>query len=301
MRTAPLAVAVVVVAALATACSATGRESAPPGPVEIGAVPTLTTVKDRTLPIEAYLLNGRQTAQLQSAVGTLETRCMARFGFDYRPPQPDLQSPVTQTARRYGVTDPSEAASLGYHAPAGFSRAKEPATGLSAEGQQVLTGGGTPDRPAATPGPAVRGQAVPAGGCIGEAVAKVHPDRGLQEAELADRINSGDYERSLQDARVKDVFAKWSGCMKDKGYTYGTPLDALNDRRWATDSPSREETETALADQECAARHNVVGVWFTVESAMQRHDIDARAEALKKVKDSNEAALRRAAQVASGS
>lgn len=301
MRTAFVAVPVTAVALLATACSAAGTNAVGSGPVEVAATPVLTSVADKTLPIEAYLLNGRQTAMVGNAMSILETSCMARFGFSYHPTPADINSPVTQLARRYGSTDISVVSSLGYHAPESFKQNKVAGPTLTDEERQVLTGGlesgGARSSASAAPAQSVNGQTIPQGGCIGEATAKVNPEPDHTATELADDINIGNYQRSLSDPRVKTVFAAWSTCMKSKGYTYSTPLDAINDRAWATDAPTRTEIETATADLDCKTRNNVVGVWYAVESAMQTRDIEAKAETLQKLKDGYQAALKRAAQV----
>jgi hypothetical protein len=302
MRTAHLAAAIGVLAVLTTGCSAVTKSAhGSPGPVEVTSIPMMTTAKDKTLPIEDYLLNGRQMAQVQNAINILEVRCMARFGYAYAPLTPNLDSPITQTVRRYGATDLSVASSYGYHAPAGFSADKSGQPTLTDEERQVLTGGLEPGQIKASPSQsaktAANGQAVPYGGCTQEATGKVQPGRGMKEAELADDINLGDYQRSIEDPRVKKAFAAWSTCMKGKGYSYPSPMDAMNDRKWAGSSPTPEEIATATADLECKTTNNVIGIWFAVESALQRHDIDAKIDSLTKVKDDIQSALKRAADV----
>jgi hypothetical protein len=74
-------------------------------------------------------------------------------------------------------------------------------------------------------------------------------------------------------------------------------MDAMNDRKWAGSSPTPEEIATATADLECKTTNNVIGIWFAVESALQRHDIDAKIDSLTKVKDDIQSALKRAADV----
>jgi hypothetical protein len=303
MRTAFVAVPVTAVALLVTACSGASTKAGP-RPVEVTATPSLASVADRTLPIEAYLLNGRQSAAIHNAMGILEASCMARFGLSYHPKPADLNSPVTQLARRYGSTDPSVVSSLGYHAPQGFKDNKVAGPTLTDQERQVLTGGvepgGAGPSASAAPAQSVNGQTIPQGGCLGEATAKVNPEPDRTAAELADQINAGDYQASLSNPQVKTVFAAWSACMKSKGYTYSTPLDAINDHAWATDTPTKTEIETATADLECKTGNNVVGVWYAVESAMETHDIAAKSGTLQKLKDGYQAALTRAAQISAG-
>ncbi|GAA1990996.1 hypothetical protein [Kitasatospora viridis] len=303
LAAAPIAAATVL---LLTACSGAGPKGVGTGPVKVTATPTIAAVADRTLPIEAYLLNGQQTAVIDNAVGILETSCMARFGFDYHPKPVDPNSPVTQLARRYGSTDASVVASLGYHSPQTFNVTKSAGPTLTDQERHVLLGApptpgpGPSAAPAPAPAQSVNGQPVPQGGCNGEATAKVNPAPDRAAAELADQINLGDFQRSLTDPQVTAVFAAWSACMKSKGYTYATPVNAINDPAWATDAPTKTEIDTATADLDCKTRNNVVGVWYAVESAMENHDIAAKTGTLQKLKDGYQAALKRAAQISTG-
>ncbi|MCQ8773734.1 hypothetical protein [Streptomyces telluris] len=287
-----LPVALVGVLLAVAGCSGSSSGDKVPQP---SAFPEMTSAASHALPIDPYLLTHDQADRLESAQRTLVERCMRRFGVAYRPAAPATPfRPKTRTQYRYGVTDPSAAARYGF-APPGSPRVPPappaPPPSLSAEAGIVLAG---TDDPKVKPGSAaakggqrVNGRTVPAGGCTGEARSALRADNAEAggDAPVADRINSGSFERSQRDPRVVRVFAQWASCMKKRGFaSYDDPLKAGADAAWRTPEPSAEERETAAADAWCKGEHNVVGVWFAVDAAYQRQEIDRNAEALSAVK-----------------
>ncbi|MCC3779350.1 hypothetical protein K6I33_004945, partial [Streptomyces sp. UNOB3_S3] len=166
-----------------------------------------------------------------------------------------------------------------------------PPPSLSAEATVVLTGTDDPKvKPgsgAAKGGQRVNGHRVPPGGCTREARAELRADNAEAggDAPVADRINIGSFERSQRDPRVMRVFAQWAACMKEHGFpSYTDPLKAGADPAWRTPEPSAKEREAATADARCKTEHNVVGVWFTVDVAYQRQEIERNAKELAAVK-----------------
>ncbi|MGK5734187.1 hypothetical protein [Streptomyces sp. URMC 124] len=248
-----------------------------------------------SLPIDAYLLTNDQADRLDAARRTLVARCMNRFAVAYRPPDPATPfRPGTRTQYRYGVTDPAAAARYGF-APPGSPRTPPPPPAappsLSAEATVALTGtddpGVKPGSAAAKGGQRVNGHVVPPGGCLGEARAALRSDNAEAggDAPVADRINSESFERSQRDPRVVGVFARWAQCMTSRGFpSYADPLKASGDAAWRTPEPSAQERETAAADARCKKEHNVVGVWFAVDAAYQRREIERNGKELAAVK-----------------
>ncbi|WP_063804437.1 hypothetical protein [Streptomyces roseifaciens] len=292
------AIAVAAVLPAVGGCSSGSGEPkrSAPGPVPVvSAVPRLTTAAGSSLPIDPYLLTHDQADRLDAARRTLVERCMRRFEVAYQPPAPSTPfRPKTRTQYRYGVTDPADAARYGF-APPGSPRTPPPPSApppsLSAEATVVLTGTDDPKvKPgssAAKGGRRINGHRVPPGGCTGEARSALRADNAEAggDAPVADRINSGSFERSQRDPRVVRVFAQWASCMKERGFpSYDDPIKAGADAAWRTPEPSAEERETAAADARCKAEHNVVGVWFAVDAAYQREEIDRNAKELAAVK-----------------
>ncbi|GGY09868.1 hypothetical protein [Streptomyces hiroshimensis] len=254
----------------------------------------MTSAASHSLPIDPYLLTNDQADRLDSARRTLVERCMRRFEVTYQPPAPATPfRPKTRTQYRYGITDPVEAARYGF-APPGSPRTPPkppPPPSLTPEATIVLTG---TDDPKVKPGTAaakggqrIKGRTVPPGGCTGEARSALRADNAEAggDAPVADRINTGSFERSQRDPRVVAVFDQWAACMKQRGFpAYGDPLKAGADPAWRTPEASAKERETAAADAQCKKEHNVVGVWFAVDAAYQRQEIERNAKELAAVK-----------------
>ncbi|MFD9424583.1 MULTISPECIES: hypothetical protein [unclassified Streptomyces] len=304
----PLRAATTLAAAgiLAAACSAPGAGPPPAKAPRIGATPQMTGMQGKQLPIEPYLLDTDQNNTIQHARQVLVSRCMKRFGFDFAFPVPvrDDRTPNTQSEQRY-ISDPEVAERFGYHNPRPQQKAPaEPP--LSAAGNAVLVGEREPGQPG-SPSPAKssappavhRGMPIPEGGCFGEVDRElISKNVIIQESDLVIRINIGNMQRSLRDKRVLSAFRKWSACMKKQGYDYATPMDAEADPRWTrSTAPTPGEITTALADVDCMRSTNVVGVWFAVESAYEKVEIDKNAAELAEVAKNIGISLRYAATV----
>ncbi|WP_436773303.1 hypothetical protein [Yinghuangia sp. YIM S09857] len=68
--------------------------------------------------------------------------------------------------------------------------------------------------------------------------------------------------------------------------------------RWeAAEAASPEEIATAVADTECMAANNVAGVWFAVESAYQKREIEANSEKLEEVRKAIDTSMRVAEEI----
>ncbi|WP_322748471.1 MULTISPECIES: hypothetical protein [unclassified Frankia] len=250
-------------------CSAQTAGTAPTEPA-IGEVPRLLESAALRLPVEDYLPSRQENERLAGANLVLIQRCMARFGIAYDVKQVPASDygPISLADRRYGITDAELARTAGYGlGPRDPTRRAAPdKPNIGADGETVLSGQGRS---------VVNGLAVPLGGCIGEA------DRTLNKSVPATadlrRGNTAQllsFEESKEDSRVRAVFALWSACMSESGYHYADPLAAAGDPAF-TVPPSPAQISVALADIACKARTNVVGVWFTVDSAYQRRAIDA--------------------------
>ncbi|MEU1367966.1 hypothetical protein ABZ454_17735 [Streptomyces sp. NPDC005803] len=255
----------------------------------------------RRLPVEDYLMSPTENDRVERARSSLISACMKRFTLDFTPYTPDYTKMAGQVSNRYGPTDTKVAATHGYH-PAREQIAEGEAPGqkaLSADmrrvlGSSIAPAGATPPE---SPG-SYRGIRIPAGGCAGEADRTLTSGGGIiQDAEAAIAINFSSFEKSAADPRVKKVFAAWSTCMREKNFSYATPLEAINDPRWKTDGPSAPEIATAVAEVECKQRYGVVDVWFSVESTYQRADITAEAKRMAQVRKGIDVAFENAAAV----
>ena len=296
----------VVISILAACSSGTSPHGDAKAPAPLSSTARITDPALESLPIEAYQITGDQYKKIDTALTSLEVSCMKRFGFDYGPyvtPESGPPTGAAQNARRYGPVNQATAAQHGYH-PAETSQTitGTPAHQMSDAMLSVLGSGDGPHPGPPTPA-TYHGTAVPKGGCEGEAEDKLNiggKDIGLHG--VVNQIDASGFSRSMSDDRVKAAFASWSACMKNEGYNYSTPNDAANDASWRGSSiPSPTEIATAIADVTCKQRANVVGIWFSVESAYEQQMIEQQAPQLTQVKKNIDDALRHADTVVGAS
>ncbi|MFD5592248.1 hypothetical protein [Streptomyces griseorubiginosus] len=265
----------------------------------VAGIPVILGVKSLVLPIEPYLVTNRQMSAILRAREKLVAPCMRRFGFAWPDPGPGTgdgggMTPGLKNAanmdRRYGITDPALAARHGYHfAPDTRQRTTEESSAARPDAAQpdadalaVLTGRAADGTPAPS---RYHGLALPEGGCQGQATARLTGGRPLGNDPLADEINIVSYQKSRADPRVRAAFRAWSACMRKRGYSYAAPTDAPGkDPRFTGPTPTRQETALAEADVVCKRQTNVIGVWFTVDSAYQRRMMASKGPELARAK-----------------
>ncbi|HEV2779618.1 MAG TPA: hypothetical protein VGX25_09475 [Actinophytocola sp.] len=276
------------------ACSA-GEQGQDNGEPAIGTIPTLLASVDLRLPVQDYLMTEQQAARFAKARVALIQQCMKRFGIDYVVPDlPSGYGPRSLTDRRYGVTDAELVRRYGYglgeRDPA--LRPKPVKPDIGPDGESALFGDGPT---------VVRGIGVPDGGCAGEA------DRGLDrtvpsgaDPQLGNNLQFQSFEASKKDSRVRAVFTAWSSCMAESGYHYRDPLASVADPRFSGREVTQEQIDVAEADVRCKGKSNLIGIWFTVESAYQKREIDRNPAAFAACKEAL-AARARAAEAAAPS
>ncbi|SHN22550.1 hypothetical protein [Actinacidiphila paucisporea] len=258
-------------------------------------IPTLTTTSGLSLPIEAYLVPPENYTQMLRADAELVRQCMARYGFEYTPPDfsgPESSLSPTNMSRRYGVADLSSVGTYGYHKPQTKTTRKPAASRPMSESARLVFLGDSPGSGFEHKSQVYQGRNVPKGGCSGEAQRKL--GAGLNE-RLAEDINDASYQQSLANPTVLASFTKWSACMKQSGYSLSTPAQAPGFT--LPEAPTAAEIQQAKADVTCKTRTNIVGVWFTVESAIQQGLIARNEEALTDLKVAEQSTLKKAGQV----
>jgi hypothetical protein len=289
---------VLTAALVALTCVACGHSASPEAEPDVGAIPVRLSSADLRLPLDAYIVDGTQLAQIDNGRLVLTERCMRRLGFgtELSIARRDAPAKLLGNQRRYGITDEAAAAVYGYRVPPGVIA--EPTGGagtdpsekveLSAAERTALSGNGSKtvnDRP------------VPEGGCVGEARRKL-AERGprVDRPELAEILAGESFDLSRKDSRVRAALGSWSRCMKARGFDLAGPLDAANNPAFKTGSEP-EAIATATADVACKKQTNLVGVWSTVEDAYQKRIIERNHEELRRIKDSLAAQLRYAAEL----
>jgi hypothetical protein len=204
-------------------------------------------------------------------------------------------------ARRYGVTDPTIAAQWGYHLTPDQGTAQRTATGPAMSPAEMLVLTGNSGGAGSSPASSYHGIPVPPGGCAAEAATRL----GLGGDDplggsLVSTIDANAYAQSKTDARVTAVFSAWSACMRGKGFSYATPLAPAASFDLTSPERSKKELQTAAADVSCQAEHNVIGVWFTVDSAFEIVLIGQQTRALAAIRQRIDDVLRKASAIAAG-
>ncbi|MDQ1582899.1 MAG: hypothetical protein QOF36_953, partial [Microbacteriaceae bacterium] len=242
----------------------------------IGPVATITSGQGISLPADAYKASPANENLVLSAEYQAMKSCMARYGIAFDAPASTWTVPATNHDydRLFGLINLAEAQKYGYHT-----------------GETLLSSGeaAPPSTPAADPNestpnylavamgdpsvPKVNGLAVPNGGCISEARSKLG-DSSTAQTLYENAINYG-LTQSDADSRVIDAFGSWSACMKNAGFSYATPRDAIDDPQWATAAPSATELKVATSDVECKVATNLTGLRVAVAAAWQNQYISA--------------------------
>ena len=258
----------------------------------VARIAQLTDSNQLQLPLEEFMPTEQDRAQIQAAYRLRLRQCVEQFGLDYSPAVGSSSALTTgRNARRYGVTDQSQVSVYGYHVPPEVGGGKPVQQQLSAQVETVLSGRGTST---------VNGRTVPAGGCVATAKADLKTDQPGADDTLADRLSLESFSRSRADSRVRAAMSHWSACMKQQGFNYATPENAIGDPQFASgDVASRTEISTALADVACKRTTNLVGIWATVESAYQTRSVGQNQEALNALRKNQAEQVKNAARLSS--
>jgi hypothetical protein len=259
-----------------SACSAAPAAEQDAAPA-IGSVPRLLESADLRLPVQDYLASEEQNAELAKAKLVLIRQCMSRFGVDYAVEfvPSDGYGPRSLTDRRYGITDLALAQEHGYGLGPRDPALQPPPVRpeLGPDGQNALSGQGSS---------VVNGVEVPEGGCLAEA------DRALEtattNARLGQQLQRESFQESRQDSRVRSATKEWSSCMAEAGYRYTDPFAAAGDPRFIG-GLTDEQIAVAVTDIDCKSRTNLVGIWFTVESAYQNRYIEQNAAKFEQTRE----------------
>ncbi|MGW1013567.1 hypothetical protein ACWD4X_26455 [Streptomyces termitum] len=263
-----------------------------------------------TLPLMAYRPTEQQHSTLVAAERTLVRACMKDFGLRWAPPAdlPPL-GPRNEMDWRYGIHDTAAAATRGFQPdPAQAARYEETlraaqnAPRRSPDVEVVLGGSDLPPEALAAAGPEVRagtfhGRKIPEDGCFGQARRRLGTETYGATA-LASGLFNRSFHESLKEPEVKAVFARWSACMKDKGFTYEDPVALFDDARFGREPHpvTHLETSTAVADTACRGALRVAEVWHAAETRLQRRYVREHLAELKADRRSIDASVRNATE-----
>ncbi|MYS93626.1 MULTISPECIES: hypothetical protein [Streptomyces] len=304
----PVVVAIAIAAAtLMTACSGnstSARNTSADKPIVNkdnwpAQVPRQGLARNMVLPLEKYMLSYADRVTLDQATTDLQQKCMAGYGFHVTLPEPGANPPPStddaDMERRYGITDPNDAAKYGYElAPKFRGHTSQSVPDLPGVQVEVLTGHTKPViahpkdgksgfyvtpnsvKPART---SYNGKALKKGGCVGWSKEQIKLDDSdaLFVSQLAGKSLTG----SQRDGGVKKAIRAWSSCMDAKGHkNLADPYEAM--AQGVTDgraSKSRDSVKLAVDDVACKQRTNLVRIWFDAESKIENKQIaDNKAE-----------------------
>ncbi len=268
----------------------------PPSGRSPETVPALLASVDLRLPLDRYLMSPREVRRYGTANRELIRDCLLRHGVTAPLPHvSDRVGPRTWTERRYGLTDATAAAHLGFglgdRTPT--PRRGTRSTRLSAAALAALDGQGR----------LAQELGVPPDGCSGEATRRLGPSTDDQvpavDPFLAQALSLQSFDQSRHDPRVRSVIDLWSRCMRSRGHDFDDPFAPFADP--SLQRPTARARRTALDDVACKRRSNLVGVWFTVETGYQERAIESRAEDLGRLAEINAAIARKVTVVLNGS
>lgn len=283
-----------VIAAGLAGCSIGGSKQTDDGASSEPAVTTIALRSDSNdlqLPLDQFMPTDQELAQIQAAFQLRLRQCVGQYGLDYNPEV--SANPVVRgrNARRYGVTDEAQVTLYGYHLPPEANGRKPAQQPLSAEVETVLSGKGTST---------INGRAIPTGGCVAKVQAELNQNPSGTDENLAQRLSGEAFSRSQADSRVRATVNRWSACMKEKGFNYATPDNAIGDPKFTGgDAASKTEINTAKTDVACKRQVNLIGVWAAVESAYQVRSIGQNEEPLNALRRSQAEQVKNAARLSS--
>jgi hypothetical protein len=242
-------------------------------PPATAPTPKVTESSQITLPLSRLEFDSRAANLVFTAAQVLRAKCLARFAIestDHTTLDPNSVGPALE--RRYGVVDLGTAQKFGYHAPdTGGTKENDKSSGNGWNPSQAefeVTFGREPDGSALKNQPVdSTGAVLPQGGCAAEADLTLTGGRTLS-LDIVQQLAGQAAHLAEADARVQEVWAKWSSCMATNGYTYDSPWQPNDQYHGPT--PTSDEIKTAVIDVNCRLKTNLVGIWMIVESGYQR-------------------------------
>ncbi|GAA2136585.1 hypothetical protein GCM10009760_16240 [Kitasatospora kazusensis] len=295
-----VAAVLLLLASVASCARGPAGQSGPLPP--LGPVAVITSVDQITLPIDSYEVTVEQTRTLFQASTAATSRCVQGYGLSYPAPQwgnafSDTPRELKKRSVVYGFFDPAAPRSTGYDALGVGDSSAQPV--ISDAVHAVLNGMDRSKKPVTVYG----GKPVPEHGCLGKGRAEVgDPPMPADSGQLPD----GGPTVSATDPRLLAADARWSDCMKTRGFSYASPWAAYFDPKWrsvprgpgavsVTHTPA--EVATATADLACKLSTNLVGVAVAVETAYDEQYIASHAAALSAFKRSLDDRLGKAAHL----
>ncbi|MGP2442770.1 hypothetical protein [Streptomyces sp. JW3] len=311
------------VLALAAGCG-TGAGPHPADPPPTASA--LATGDPRFQPLDAYEMSEDDTRTVTRARWTLAKECMRGLGFtELRelsldpvpawPERPAGTGAVTafahDSAERYGVEDPGEAAEYGYQ---GARYAYERHTARREWTLDEYLGLAGPDLPGDAR--SVHGHRIPEDGCLGRAARTLFGTDPAKRTDPVLSLKADSLREAEQDPAWRAADRAWSACMREAGHDYATPGDARDDpdpgrvdrelrdrlagRPVRAGEPSAREKQTATADARCKRRTGYLRAVHAVDVRVQQRLAAEHREELAERRDWEAKAVRAARDLLDG-
>lgn len=247
---------------LAVGCSSETPTRA--GSHQVAAPKPTKQVLGLVLPFDKYQLTQQDSYAAAKARDFLIRECMEKRGHEWSILRYPSHVDEIKNRRRYGVIEIQVARGFGYHA-----------------NSEILSGGSDVlqqrnERDKHLGGDGMRAAYNEGTGCGYKANDVLDRDRASADYHLFNRLSSELLARAKKDSKVTTVTRQWARCVRESGYTYKTPDEAIGDSRWwkkESNSASPAEKSVAVADVRCKSRVGLVGALFAAESRLQKQAI----------------------------
>jgi hypothetical protein len=242
------------------------------------------------LPIGKFAFTPKELDLISRAEWKLTRECMREYGLTYelkRAETPAKYHPGSN--RRYGVLNAKVASLYGYHSPETASSGKQ----IDLSEKQLLALNGHPNETIE-----VNGRKVPEGGCLGRAKSDIRGRYNYAKgAEVASAIAVDSFTESMKSPDVVKATRAWSRCMKDNGFSYGTPLLALGAAENSGEEVTKREISVATTDIDCKTRTGLVKIWSGRESDIQKSMIEENEKELALLAESHRRVVSKARSI----
>ncbi|WP_129773497.1 hypothetical protein [Streptomyces sp. L-9-10] len=249
-------------------------------------IPAPTTEALRLVfPFDSYVLSDSETHVTYEAGDVLMRSCMRQQGHDWKIVRTPKGFTDWRNRLHYGLIEPSVAARFGYHVPSDLQAPPEVREVLA----KIKT------RQAAL----TKDEAQAAQKCRKAADGQLTRNAKAPFAPFND-FKSKTYDEAQREPAVRRAMAAWSACMRDKNFSYPTPIAAGEDSAWwakDTREASAKEIVTAKADVACKKKTGLVSRWFDTERSLEQETIRSNQEYFTKLKAANDRYLENARRV----
>ncbi|MEO3887433.1 hypothetical protein [Nonomuraea sp. B5E05] len=226
----------------------------------VAALPAGPEAKVLRLPLDAYRLSADESAMLDHAADTLVEICMRGKGVPWTR-LPRFHVDDAPHRRRYGVIEEEVAKRFGYHP------VRDPGELRKEQAWQARDDRLTSEEHVAAYGEDGKS------GCMRDGYVRVNQGAAEGESRALRRLDQESYDISAKHPEVLSAFRKWSACMREQGFSYSDPAEAVGDPRWRAPAPTGDEIRTAGADVRCKKLSNLVAVWSGVERELQERGL----------------------------